>query len=293
MSVCVIGLGLMGSALAKRIKKSGYSVVLYNRTIDKAYKLAKEIEAEVAETPSRCCEAADITTIFVADDNALIDVALSSNGFAAKVRGKDVVNMSTVSTSISERICRIVEENGGNYIEAPVYGSFSEVLDGSLIIMVSSNKEISEKIKKFFSFLAKKIIYVGEVPKSMALKLALNQLNMVVVATLSETLPFLKAYEINYTVFEDLVKSSWMEPILSRFLKRALEEHQPRFRIELAAKDLQSFIESARIKKLNTPITSAAMHRYLEATLHGYGDKDYPNVAKYIVETISKQSKSK
>ncbi|MEM2008259.1 MAG: NAD(P)-dependent oxidoreductase [Ignisphaera sp.] len=290
MDVCVIGLGLMGSALAKRLRNSGYNVILYNRTIDKAYRLADEINAKVAESPRECCNSSDITAIFVADDNALIDVVFPPNGFADSSRDKDIVNMSTVSTAVSERIHRFIEASGGNYVESPVYGSVSEVLEGRLVAIVASNKNINENVKQFLSSISKKIMYVGNIPRAMALKLALNQLNMVIVATLAETLSFLKINEIDYSLLEELVRGTWMEPILDRFMKRALEEHPPRFRIELAAKDLQSFIESARIKKLNTPITAAAMHRYLEATLHNYGDKDYPNITKYIIDTIHKQN---
>ncbi|MEM1644563.1 MAG: NAD(P)-dependent oxidoreductase [Ignisphaera sp.] len=288
MKVCVLGLGLMGSALAKKLKNNGFEVILYNRSLDKAFKLARELNAFAVESPARCCREGDISVLLVADDNALIDVALMPNGFVEVSKDKDIINMSTVSTNASLRVCRIVEEHGGRYVEAPVWGSVSEVLEGKLIAMVASNKELSENVQKFLSSITKRIIHLGEVPKAMALKLALNQLNMVVVATLAETLPFLKIYGIDFSYFEDLVKGSWIEPIVSRFLKRAIEEHPPRFRVELAAKDLHCFIESSRLHRLNTPITAAAMHRYLEAALHGYSDKDYPNVAKYILDLIEK-----
>jgi 3-hydroxyisobutyrate dehydrogenase len=288
LKVCVIGLGLMGSALAKRLKSVGFDVVVYNRTLDKAKRFAEELGVGFAESPGKCCREADVSVLFVADDEALIDVVFMSGGIAGEVRGKDVVNMSTVSTAISTRVSRVVYGGGGRYVEVPVWGSVSEVLEGKLIAMVASDTELSDNVKKFLSVVAQRTIFVGEVPKAMVLKLALNQLNMVIVATLSETLPFLKIYGVDFKFFEELVKGSWIEPIVSRFLKRAVEEHLPRFRVELAAKDLQCFIESARIKKLDTPITAAAMQRYLEAVLHGYGDKDYPNVAKYILDTIEK-----
>jgi len=291
MSVCVVGLGLMGSALARRLKNVGFDVVVFNRSLDKAKMLAKEVGVGFAESPGKCCKEADVTALFVADDEALIDVVLMPGGIAEEVRNRDVVNMSTVSTAISLRISRVVENGGGRYVEAPVWGSVSEVLEGKLIAMVASSKELSENVKRFLSAVAQRTIIVGEIPKAMALKLALNQLNMVVVAILSETLPFLKLYGIDFKIFEELVKGSWMEPIVSRYLKRAIEEHPPRFKVELAAKDLQCFIESARIHKLNTPITAATMQRYLEATINGYGEKDYPNVAKYILDTLEKLKK--
>lgn len=289
MDVCVVGLGLMGAALARRLRKCGYGVVLYNRTLDRAYRLASEIGAEVASTPAKCCEVADITTIFVADDGALIDVVFPPNGFADRSRGKDVVNMSTVSTGVSERVCRVVEAYGGSYIEAPVYGSVSEVLEGKLIAIVASGRELSDRAKQFLSSIAGRVVYAGGVPRAMALKLALNQLNMVVVAALAETISFLNVHGIDYSLFQELTAGTWMEPIVARFLKRSLEENPPRFRVELVAKDLQCFIESARIWRLSTPVTAAAMQRYLEATLHGYGDRDYPNIAKYVIDTLAKQ----
>jgi 3-hydroxyisobutyrate dehydrogenase len=289
MKVCIVGLGLMGSALARRLSSNGFGIVLYNRTKEKALSLANEIGGVVADTPAICCDSSDITAIFVADDSALLNVALPPNGFIEKCRDRYIVNMSTVTTSISSILNDVVKIYGGRYIEAPVYGSFSEVLEGKLTVMVSSDSAIDGDIEMFLNSIARKVIYVGKVPKAMALKLALNQLNMSVVASLAESLAFLHIFNIDYNIFIELVKGTWMEPLVTRFLERSLKEHPPRFRIELAAKDLQSFIESARTLKLNTLITSAAMQRYLEATLHGYGDKDYPNIAKYLIDTIDKQ----
>ncbi len=286
-----MGLGLMGSALAKRLKGAGFNVILYNRSLDKARRLANELNTYVAESPAKCCEESDVIAIFVADDNALVDVAFMPNGFIEKSSGRDVVNMATVSTGISSRVCSVVENYGGRYVEAPVWGSVSEVLEGKLIAMVASNKELSKNVQEFLSSITQRIIYVGKVPRAMALKLALNQLNMVIVATLAETLSFLKIYDVDFSYFEDLVRGSWMESIVTRFLKRATGEYPPRFKVELAAKDLQCFIESARTYQLNMPITAAAMHRYLEAAFHGYSDKDYPNVAKYILDSIDKKTK--
>jgi len=291
MRVCTVGLGLMGSALARRLKSVGLDVIVYNRSLDKARRLAEELGTSFSDTPGKCCREADVTVLFVADDEALIDVTIMPQGLADEVRGRDVVNMSTVSTAVSLRVSRVVEEHGGRYVEAPVWGSASEVLEGRLIAMVASSGELSENVKRLLSAVAQRIIVVGGVPKAMALKLALNQLNMVVVATLSETLPFLKLYGVDFRILEELVKGSWMEPIVVRYLRRAVEEQPPRFRVELAAKDLQCFIESARVHKLNTPITAAAMQRYLEATLNGYGEKDYPNIAKYTLDALEKLKK--
>jgi len=236
LRVCVVGLGLMGSALARKLKSVGFDVVVYNRSLDKAKKLAEELGVKYVESPGGCCREADVTVLFVADDVALIDVVLMPGGIAGEVRGRDVVNMSTVSTVVSARVSRAVSD-GGRYVEAPVWGSVSEVLEGKLIAMVASDRELSDNVKKFLSTVAQRVIHVGEVPKAMALKLALNQLNMVVVAALSETLPFLKLYGVDCRVFEELVKGSWIEPIVSRFFKRAIEEHLPRhqYAVEEAA----------------------------------------------------------
>ena len=289
MKVCIIGLGLMGSALARRLKSCGYDLVLYNRTPSKAVQLASEFNAKAVDTPLSCCRESNISVLFVADDNAVIDVAFTPTGIIKESKGKDIVNMSTVSTSISERLGSAVEFYGGRYVEAPVYGSVSEVIEGRLTAIVASNSEISDGVKELLNCVAKKILYVGRVPGAAALKLALNQLNMAVIAAFAESLAFLKAYSIEFELFEELLRGTWMEPIVARYMKRSLEEHPPRFRLEMAAKDLQCFIESARAKQLSVHVSAAAMQRYLEASMHGYSDKDYPNIGKYLVDVVKKR----
>jgi 3-hydroxyisobutyrate dehydrogenase len=292
--VCVIGLGFMGSALAKRLKSLGFEVTVYNRTIEKAIQLAKDIGADYVDAPYRCVERCEAIAIFVADDRALLDVLTPPNGVASRsCSNVYVVNMSTVTTGASLTAKKLVEACGGRYVELPVFGSVPEVLNGKLVAMFGGARDDYEKLKSFAEAIASKYIYVGEVPKAMALKLAINQLGHVIAASLGESLAFLKAFDIDFSTFVESVKGTWLESIVLRFLDRVLEQKTVRFKLELAAKDLAHFVESAREVGVAVHIAAVASQRYEEAAMHGYGERDYPQIGRYMIDYVKRGKEQK
>lgn len=292
MKICVVGLGLMGSSLAKRLVSKGFDVVLYNRTIEKAKSLASELGVEYVEKPYRCVEKCGIVAIFVSDDEALMNVLLPPNGMTLTgCRGVYIVNMSTVTITASEMAKNIVESCGGRYVEAPVWGSVSEVLNGELVVFLGGDERALEDLRDFLNAISKKIIYVGPVPKAMALKLAINQINHTIAANLAEALAFIIASGIEVEKLYEATRGSWMEPIVDRFIDRMIEQKSLRFRLELAAKDLECFIQSARKLRLSVIASAAAAQRFMEATMNGYGDRDYTQIGRYLIDSIQKHSK--
>ncbi len=286
MRICVAGLGAMGSSLARRLVSKGFSVVLYNRTVEKAKKLAEELGVEFVDTPSRCAEQCDVVTIFVSDDEAVLNVVLPPNGLVSTdLSGKIVVNMSTITVNTSLMVKKLVESAHGRYVEAPVLGSVSEVLEGQLLTIVAGDREAVDRLEPMLKAISRRIVYVGEVPRAMILKLAVNQLNHYIAAGFAETLAFVELYGIELDTLKSILEDTWMKCVVKKFWHRMVEGMKSvRFRLELAAKDLQCFVESARRLGLETIATAGAVQRFLEAVSAGWRDHDYTQIGRYLVE---------
>ncbi len=289
MRVCIVGLGNMGSSLARRLSSKGYQLVLYNRTLLKAIELSKELGVEYTKSPCRCSERSDVVAIFVSDDDALLDVLLQPSGICEGVKDKVVINMSTVGIATTVRAKNLVENAGGRYLEAPVFGSVSEVLEGKLLTLVAGDEQYVNTVMPILRDISKEVLYVGPVPNAMVLKLAVNQLNHFIAAGFAETLAFVELYGVDLELLRKVLEGLWMKCIAEKFWQRMVEGMVGvRFRLELAAKDLQCFVESARRIGLDTVATSGALQRLQEGVASGYMGRDYTQIGRLLLERARK-----
>src|SRR5664280_2726139 len=114
-----LGLGIMGSAMAANLARSGFEVVVWNRTPEKATPLVS-LGARRAENPREVVAACDITFAMLADPAAVQTVCAGPDGVLAGAGpGHDFINMSTVDDITSRAIANEVAERGGRFLEAP------------------------------------------------------------------------------------------------------------------------------------------------------------------------------
>src|SRR5215467_3469000 len=118
-----VGLGVMGSHMTEKLLEKGHNVTGYNRTKSKAQWLIDK-GMKWADSPRAVCEAAEVTFSMVANSSALADIAAGPDGMVAGVsRGKFLVDISTVSPTVSRTLAVQVRERGGDMLDAPVSGS--------------------------------------------------------------------------------------------------------------------------------------------------------------------------
>jgi 3-hydroxyisobutyrate dehydrogenase-like beta-hydroxyacid dehydrogenase len=169
-----VGLGLMGSRIAKRLLDAGHQVSGYNRTQAKAGSL---IQAGLAwkNSPKEVAQAADITFSMVTDTAALSSITDGEDGILSGLSvGKVYVDMSTVSPMAIRLLAGRVAATGAQMLEAPVSGSLPAAEAGTLILYVGGNPETLEQVRPVLEQISQKIIYVGDNGQAIALKIAIN-----------------------------------------------------------------------------------------------------------------------
>ena len=170
-----VGLGAMGSRLARRLLDARYPVVGYNRTADKAKRLL-EAGMRLCASPREVAEASDAVFSMVTDDAALRSVALGPGGIVAGLRRDAVyVEMSTVSPAVTREIGETVAARGAAMLDAPISGSTITVEAGTASIAAGGDAVALERVRPYLLAMAPGgITHVGPLGLAKTMKIATN-----------------------------------------------------------------------------------------------------------------------
>ncbi|HIQ23750.1 MAG TPA: NAD(P)-dependent oxidoreductase [Pyrodictium delaneyi] len=281
--IAILGLGRMGSAMARRLAARGYGLVLWNRTASKARALAEELGAEVAVSPREAADACKFIHIVVSDDEASLEVLTGENGVATKLlSGKIVFNHTTVTPRHSIVADNIVSRASGVYVEAPVAGNPRNALEGSLIILCGSKAGEDVCSAKHLHDLGE-VVYLGEPPKASAAKLAFNLSFLSIVAGLGEAFALAESYGLSAEHFaREVLGRTWLKAIVERYGERLWPGGRASFTAALAGKDARYAFEALTEAGLPGSVAAAVASYYSLMTLMGYGEEDYPSLAGFL-----------
>jgi len=279
--VAVVGLGAMGSRIARRLVEAGHEVVVWNRTAEKAAPLV-EAGAVGAATPAEAAARAEAVLTMVANPAALRDVTEGEAGIAAGVgEGTTVIEMSTVGPEAVRRLASALGERVG-LLDAPVLGSRAEAESGTLKIFVGGPPELVERWTPLLSVLGSPL-HVGEVGAGAAAKLVANTTLGGTIGLLGEALALGEGLGLSREkTFEVLAATPLAAQAERRRESIESGEYPPRFALYLARKDAELVVAAAREAGVDLRLTEAARTWLAEAEDAGLGDRDYSAVLAWI-----------
>lgn len=259
LKVGFVGTGIMGKPMAMNLMKAGYTVNVYNRTKEKTKELVEK-GATLCESPKEVAEKSDLIITIVSDSPDVEQVILGKNGMSeATPRGQIVIDMSTISPTVTRRIAQKLEEIGMEMLDAPVSGGEKGAIEGTLTIFAGGKKEVYEKCLPIFQAMGKTITYFGDHGMGQMTKLC-NQI-LVGVHTLAaaEALSLAKKSGLDKkTVLDALLGGSAKSWILENVGSKMVEnDYTPGFMVKLMRKDLRLILESS--KELNIPLPATAL----------------------------------
>lgn len=273
----MIGMGAMGSRIARRLLAGGHGVVVWNRTPDKADALVAE-GATAAATPGEAASGASVVITMVADPAALIAVSGGPSGIAAGTRaGALVAEMSTVGPAAIERLRSTLPE-AVDLVDAPVLGSLSEAEAGTLRVFVGGAAASFERIRPVLETLGTPL-HAGGLGAGAAAKLVANSTLFGSLAVLGEALALADALGLDRSTAFDVLAAT---PVAAQAERRrdALEsgEFPRRFALSLALKDAELVVATGA----DVRVAEAARSWLAEAVEAGLGDEDYSRVLEHI-----------
>lgn len=261
-----IGLGKMGILMAQNLIDEGYQLNVYNRTKGKA-DIWKEKGIKEVNSPSALLVESDVIILMVSDDAAILEIFNSENGLlSSNIKGKIIINMSTVSPTISKEMAIKCKNYGNSYIDAPVSGSVKQATEGSLVIMAGSDHQSFETVKPIFDVLGKLALRVGENGAGNAAKLAINTMLGLHAQSLAETILFANQQGISTENLMELINNSALGNAFIKIKGEAVlnDNYEAAFALKHIAKDLRL----AKNEGLDSPLANVLNHSFQAAEQH-------------------------
>ena len=279
-TVAVIGLGGMGSRMARRLLDSGHELVVWNRTMEKAQPLV-ELGAVAAESPADAARRAEAVIIMVTDPVALQEVIEGPDGVAAGAsEATTVIQMSTVSPAATSRLQTVLEPTGAGLLDSPVLGSLTEVASGTLKVFAGGPDELVERWLPLVSVLGS-VIRVGPIGAGTAAKLVANSTLLGILGVLGEALAVAQQLGLPREVTFEVLAAT---PIAAQAERRrpAIEsgEFPPRYALHLALKDANLILEASGTE---LRVIEAVRECLAEANEASWGDKDYSALLAWML----------
>ena len=283
-TVAVVGLGGMGSRMARRFLDAGHDVVVWNRTPARMAPLT-ERGAVAADTPAEASRRAEAVVTMVADPAALRDVTEGADGVAAGVGpSTTVIQMSTVGLEPVTRLASVLPASTG-LLDAPVLGSLAEAESGSLRIFVGGDQQLVERWTPLLSTLGSPM-HAGPVGAGSAAKLVANSTLFGVLSALGEALLLAQRLGLPQDVAFEMLAAT---PLASQAERRrpSIEsgEYPARFSLALARKDADLILQAAAASGAELRVAEAARTWLVDAQDAGWGDRDYAAVLAYMLRS--------
>ncbi len=255
-----IGIGNMGSRIAKRLLEHGYQVIAYNRSRDGAEALVK-YGATVADSIEVLASEADVILSSLTNDNAVKSVYTDPEGvFAHARRGSAIIEMSTVLPATSRALYDLSREAGVKCLDSPVSGSTPAAEEGTLTLFCGGDEELFQAAQPIFSSIASQYFYLGGSGSGTAMKLVANTLLGVGMQAIAESVALGQKEGLDrHRLFEVLSRTAVIAPAHLGKLSRADRgDYSAQFAIRLMNKDFGLVLETAAAAKVPMPATAAA-----------------------------------
>jgi 3-hydroxyisobutyrate dehydrogenase-like beta-hydroxyacid dehydrogenase len=254
-----LGLGYMGSRMARRLLDAHHRVTVYNRSADKARPLV-DAGASRAETPRAVAEESDVILYSLADDAAVRDVILGPDGVLAGVRrGGILIDLSTVLPDTSRAVSTAALSKGAAAIDAPVSGSTVQAEQGTLIIFVGGDREAYTSSAAILDTLGRHE-YMGASGAGATMKLVTNTLLGLGIQALAEAVALGRKAGLDTTLMLRVLGST---SVVSAAQKGKFEnitrgEFPAAFALRMMSKDFGLILRLAESLAVAMPAVAAA-----------------------------------
>jgi 3-hydroxyisobutyrate dehydrogenase-like beta-hydroxyacid dehydrogenase len=284
MKVGFIGLGMMGSGMARNLIKAGHTLVVFNRTRSRAEEFAK-LGATVAANPGEAAASAEVLITMLADDHAVEDATLGpGRALQSLPAGAVHLGMSTISVALSRRLQSAHRERQQHYVAAPVFGRPEAAEAAKLFIVTAGGTEQIERCRILFDAMGQKTFVVDEnAPAANVVKLTGNFLISTVIESMAEAMSLVRKSGVDTNKFLDVLTGSlFAAPIYKNYGGMiAANRFEPvGFKLPLGFKDNRLVLAAAEEAAVPMPMASLIHDRFVTAIAQGMSEDDWSAIAR-------------
>lgn len=262
--VGLLGVGLMGSAMAHRLLDRGVAVVAWDRD-----------PAHLQDLSARGAKAAEAPNEVLSDTTAVITMLPTADVVLDVVKpllddwpdGTVWLQMSSVGAAEADQLTQLAERHGVALVDAPVSGSTHPAEQGELTILASGPHSARAALEPIFDALASRVLWVGQAGMGSRLKLAANHWMITMVGALAESMHLCNAMGLDQGQFVALLDGG---PLGSGYALQKLDEmrrheYPAGFPVRLALKDMELVREVEQSSHAEMPVLDAVLARFMAA----------------------------
>jgi len=278
-----IGLGIMGKPMSRNLLKAGHSLVVYDivpAPVEELVAAGAGRGASSKDVAARC----QIVITMLPDGPDVEKAVLGSEGVLEGARpGAIVVDMSSISPLVAQKVGAACAEKGVEFLDAPVSGGEPKAIDATLAIMVGGKAETFEKVLPVLKAMGTSVTLTGPVGAGNTTKLA-NQIMVACnIAAMGEALALATKAGLNPEVVFNAVKGGLAgSTVLNVKAPMVISRNfKPGFRIRLHQKDLRNALQAAEALKVPLPYTSLVQQALVALINEGKGDWDHSGIVTF------------
>ena len=286
-----IGLGIMGRPMAKNLLKAGHSLIVHNRSQAAVQELVG-LGAKAADSPAAIARETRLIILMLPNSPDVEQVALGPRGLVEGAQsGQVVVDMSTISPIVSQKVGAALAQKRARMLDAPVSGGEKGAFEGTLSIMIGGDKAVFDEVLPIFQAMGKTITHLGPLGSGGFTKLANQIIVAVNLTALAEalTLAAKAGLDIELTLRAlggGLAGSRCLDQKTPNYLAH---EFKPGFKIDLHYKDLGLIMDAARALGVPLPATAVVQELFSAARVRGRGGLDHSGIVTVLEDLAGTQ----
>ncbi|MFL6352216.1 MAG: NAD(P)-dependent oxidoreductase [Bryobacteraceae bacterium] len=293
MKIGFVGLGRMGSAMARNLLRAGHQVAVYNRSREKADALGRE-GARVTNSPNDVSRGSEAVFTMLSDDRAVEDVVFGGDGIASTMeKGCIHISSSTISLAFARRLGSEHDAKGQKFLSAPVFGRPEAAESKTLVVVAAGEPQAIERCRVLFDAIGRHTFVVGSDPwQANVVKLGGNFMIASMLEAFAESFATMRKAGIDHHFFLDVINEIFGSPVYKNYGRIvANEEFDPAaFMLKLGLKDIRLVIEAADELAAPMPLASLIRDHLLSGAAHGQAELDWSSLARVVARNAGLRS---
>ena len=287
LRIAVLGIGMMGRPMARRLREAGHDVHVWNRTRAKAEPLAA-VGVVVHDTPAGAVAHADVVLSLLENGPVVGQVLFEGGAAAAMRKGTLFIDMASIQPREARDHAARLGELGLSHLDAPVSGGTVGAEDGTLAILAGGRPEDFARAQPVFSALGR-ATHVGPHGAGQLTKLANQMIVGITIGAVAEALLFAAKGGADMAKVREAISGGFADSrILQLHGQRMVErDFAPRGRMAVQLKDMRNALATAGEIGFDAPITTLFEALYAQGVDHGLGELDHSGL---FVELASRNA---
>jgi 3-hydroxyisobutyrate dehydrogenase-like beta-hydroxyacid dehydrogenase len=265
--VGVIGLGIIGSRVAKNLRKKGFEVYVWNRT--------PKAEPNFVSSPAEVAKAAQIIQIFVSNDAAVLETLAALR--TALTPNHLILIHSTISPEAVQKARDAVTSTGAHLVDAPFTGSKGAAENGQIVYYLAGDKADLERAQPVLEASRKALVYFSRFGDASLVKIATNMVTAAIVQALTEALTITERAGIDPQELVTAIENNACRSGVSDFKLKAIiaRDFDPNFSLMNMLKDSRLALGLAKSLGLQLPLAQTVNDFLTEADAKGWSQQDF------------------